>query len=178
MKLSEGALGDKGMEMQLWVRLNSAPHKNYSPENGKVDFRGAFIAIWTGNYDCGHETEYWYCIKDDLLDISAMKAKRRYEINKGNKNFTTRVINPAEYADEIYHVYVESLKGYQRKPTPVTREQFQKRIIGWSSSPECCFFGAFEKESGKLCGYSDVYLRTPYLPISSLKTIPEYERGG
>ena len=164
--------------MRLWTRLNIIPHENFALKKGeKVDFQGAMVATWTDNFDCQRETEYWYCIKDNVLDLSAMKAKRRYEINKGNKNFTVKVINPSEYAQALYEVYVGSLAGYPGNPAPISMGAFQRSVRAWSQ-PECCLFGAFENDSGKLCGYSDVWLRHPYLPISSLKTIPEFEREG
>lgn len=164
--------------MRLWTKLNIIPHENYVKKpKEKIDFHGAMVAVWTDYFDCKYETEYWYCIKDCVLDISSLKAKRRYEINKGNRNFTTKVICPSEYVDELYTVFTESLKGYPGNPVPLSMEEFNHSIESWSS-PECCFFGTFDNESGKLCGYSDVWLRYPYLPISSLKTIPEFERGG
>lgn len=46
-----------------------------------------YFARWTDNFDCGYETEWWYCIKDEPFDISKINSKKRYEINKGKKNF-------------------------------------------------------------------------------------------
>ena len=57
-------------------------------------FKGAFVAQWTSDFDCSHETQFWYCIKDNSFDISKLKAKRRYEINKGIKNFNVCPIDP------------------------------------------------------------------------------------
>ena len=166
--------------MNLLSRLNKAPHIDIScPYNKMNCTRGgdSLIEIWTDHFDCPDETEYWYCIKDDILDMDALKAKRRYEIKKGIKNFTTKVIDPSRYREELYTVYVESLKGYKHNPIPISMSEFQNRINSWCK-PECRLFGSFDNESGKLCGYSDVYLRHPYLPISSLKTIPQFERNG
>lgn len=164
--------------MRLWTRLNVTPHENYVLKKGeKVDFQGAMVATWTDNFDCKEPTEFWYCIKDNPLDIYSLNSNRRYKITKGNRNFTTKVICPRDYAAELYTVYTESLKGYPSNPTPAPMVRFERSIESWSS-PEYCFFGTFDNESGKLCGYSDVWLRYPYLAISSFKTIPEFERAG
>lgn len=40
------------------------------------------LARWTTDWDCGHKTQFWYVIKDDMYDISVLKRKRRYKINK------------------------------------------------------------------------------------------------
>lgn len=166
--------------MNLWRKLNdpNAPHEDISIQKGKrIPFDGALVAVWTENFDCDRETQYWYCVKDTALDIDALKAKRRYEINKGRKNFTTKVINSSDYADELYQVYVSSLKGYKGNPTPLTREVFESAITGWQKK-ECILFATFENETGKMVGYSDIYYRPPYIPISSLKTNPDFERKG
>ncbi len=44
-----------------------------------------YFARWTTDFDCGYETEWWYCIKDTPFDISKLNSKKRYEINKGKK---------------------------------------------------------------------------------------------
>ena len=54
----------------------------------------ALFARWTSEFDCGYETNWWYVIKDKEFDLSALKSNYRYKINKGNKNFDVRVINP------------------------------------------------------------------------------------
>ena len=147
----------------------------------KINWRkypGAIMARWTENFDCKHQTEFWFCIKDAPFNIDVVKAKRRYEINKGIKNFYTQVINPVEYQEALYAVYCDSLMGYNGNPTPISREDFYKQTERWSMIKEQIMFGCFRRDNGQLCGYSDVYRRDPYLPISSLKTIPSAEREG
>ena len=67
-----------------------APHENanLSPIiDGSIwSIKGALLARWTSEFDCEQETNFWYIIKDCPFDISSLKAKRRYEINKGLKN--------------------------------------------------------------------------------------------
>lgn len=41
-----------------------------------------YFARWTDNFDCGYETEWWYCIKDEPFDISKINSKKRYEIKQ------------------------------------------------------------------------------------------------
>ena len=135
------------------------------------------FARWTTDYDCGEQTEFYYCIKDDLLDLSALKAKRRYEITRGLRNFEVRTICAEEYAHELYLVYAESLKGYGGTVFPEPEEAFQANVQAWMQ--ECCvLFGVFDRESGALCGYADVWTHGRYLPISSLKTRPDCEKAG
>ena len=57
-------------------------------ELNKSKIRGyPILARWTSDFDCNEKTNWWYVIKDTPFDISKIKAKRRYEINKGMKFF-------------------------------------------------------------------------------------------
>lgn len=141
------------------------------------EFPHAQMARWTTDFDCGHKTQWWYCIKDSAFDLAALNAKRRYEINKGNRNFETRLIDPAQHRDELYAVYENSLLGYDPGDRPqVSKKQFDAKIDNWNSIPEARIFGVFDRESGALCGYADVYERGRYLPISSMKTRVDCEK--
>lgn len=110
------------------------------------------MARWTTDFDCGHETNWWYVIKDSEFDINSLKAKRRYEINKGVKNFDVRPINPDNYREELYNVQVAAFSAYPKKYRPtVVKEAFVKGVDGWTNYR---VFGAFSRNTGCLAGYS------------------------
>ena len=137
-----------------------------------------FFARWTFDWDCLEETQFYYCIKDDGFDIMGQKAKIRYEINKGRKNFVTRIIDPEQFSDELYQVYVDSLKGYPDGTSMLSKDSFENLTSTAWKQDACRFFGTFDRESGRLCGYSDVYERGKFLPISSLHVRPNFEKLG
>lgn len=150
-------------------------------ENGdiwKIDGGRPFLARWTTDFDCGYETNWWYIIKDTPFDISSLKAKRRYEINKGKKNFTVKKIDPNEYLDELYYVQKESVKAYPKKYRPnVEYDSFIKFAKKWGGY---IVYGAFSKEDNKLCGYNllNKSRATNTIYFSAQSTIPEYEAKG
>ena len=130
---------------------------------------------YTSDFDCESETGWWYTILDKPFDIQAVKAKRRYEINKGNKNFYTKIIKASDFGQELYDVYMESLEGYAA-PTVLNRKQFDEQIKLWDDNDKLVLFGVFSREDDSLCGYADVYRNEKYLPISSMKTRVSCER--
>ena len=73
------------------------PHKapNMEPvNNGEIwKIKGALLARWTSDFDCDSETSFWYVILDHPFNLSSIKAKRRYEINKGLKNYHVEVVD-------------------------------------------------------------------------------------
>ncbi|WP_044976738.1 hypothetical protein [Ruminococcus sp. HUN007] len=145
---------------------------NYRFFNGKT----AFLARWTEDWDCGKETEWWYIIKDSPFDITKLKAKRRYEINKGLRNFDVKIINPSEYRDEIYLVTEEAYSAWPEKYRPkVCKENINKSIESWKKS---ILFGGFEKETGALASYAVLTEYDSYVEFSVLRAIPRTERNG
>ena len=129
------------------------------------------FARWTSDYDSKCETNWWYCIKDEPFDISSINAKKRYEINKGNKNFTVKTINAADYAEEMYEIsscawgeYTISIKH--------SKEGF---ISGITSAKDITLFGAFSNEDESLCGYAYLTENDKHINYVTHKVYPSYE---
>ena len=103
-----------------------APHENVDPasvndrmfSDHKCKEGVPLFALWTSDFDCNEKTDWWYIIKDSPFDINSIKAKRRYVIKKGIKNFEVKVINTAGYVDELYRVMVEAFKEYPKYSRP------------------------------------------------------------
>ena len=51
-----------------------------------------------------------------------MLSKKRYEINKGKKNFDVRVIEPTKYKNELYLITVDAYSGWYEKYRPTMDE--------------------------------------------------------
>lgn len=133
------------------------------------------FARWTTDFDCGFETNWWYVIKDTPFVISHLKAKRRYETNKGIRNFNVLLINPAEYTEELYRVQVAAFSAYPKKYRPIVDKQ--KFIDGLTNWAKYQVFGAFFKETNELAGYALVSEKTDsFLNFTVLKTDPAFEK--
>lgn len=137
--------------------------------------RTTLLARWTTEFDCGYETNWWYIIKDTPFDISALKAKRRYEINKGIKNFEVIDIDPKNYSEELYNVTVSAYSAYPEKYRPTIEKQtFLSDVKRWNF---VCI-GAFCRITNKLCGYALLSEESGYVDFKTLKTDIEYEKNG
>ena len=151
--------------------LNELNDKGIWNENGNK----ALLARWTTDFDCGYETDWWYCIKDNPFDISSVKAKVRYYIKKGIANFDVRIIEPKEYKESLYDVQVAAFSAYPESYRPtVIKDDFFRSIDSWVSN--CVVFGAFDKESGILQGYSLLGQHVGYVELNVQKTNPIYEK--
>ena len=175
------------MDIQGWKYYNHAaiptcaPHENadVAPiEDGSIwDLNGRpLLARWTSDFDCGYETNWWYVIKDNRFDISKLKAKRRYETNKGKKNFVVREIVPAEHGEDIYRVAVAAYETYPKSYRPnIEHESFVAGCKKWDFYK---VYGAFSAEDDSLCGYACLRKQGSYIDFCVMKAIPAKERLG
>lgn len=143
----------------------------------KIDGGTPFLARWTSDFDCDHTTQWWYIIKNTPFNSSDLKAKRRYEINKGIKNFDIKVITPNKYCDELYDVQVAAFSAYPEKYRPsVKKEEFISLIDQWN---HYVCFGAFQRETNELCGYALLSQKSnKYTAFNVLNAKPEFEKSG
>lgn len=159
---------------------NCEPHEEPNieilkdPRIWKISKKMPYLIRWTSNYDCGYETSWWYCIKDSPLYIGSLKAKRRYEIAKGNRFFEVKVIDPRQFKDELFNVQKEAYKEYPIQYRPkINLNNFYESIDAWS---KMICYGAFFKENNQLCGYALLNEFKSHVAFSVLKTIPIYEK--
>lgn len=176
------------MSCNSWKYYNHAAIPQCAPnekpdlkpiENGTI-WKGLgggkpLLARWTTEWDCGYKTNWWYVIKEEPFDIETLKSKRRYEINKGNKNFEVRIINPCEYKEELYCVQTAAFSAYPSKYRPsIVKENFLRELTDWGKYD---VFGAFSKESNELAGYALLKRQNDFfLNFAVLKTNPIQEK--
>ena len=176
------------MKIDGWEYYNHAALPTCSPheqvdvtpiQNGQIwGLDGSpFLARWTTDFDCKEQTNWWYVITDEPFDISLLKSKRRYEINKGIKNFDVYRINPLEYKEEIYNCQVAAFSAYPEKYRPtVNHDEFVKGMDEWN---KFIVYGAFLKKDQQLCGYCLLHKKNEkYANFCVQKTNPKFEGGG
>ena len=173
------------MKANGWIYYNRAALPTVSPKDEpdtapvrsgeiwKTDGH-PLLARWTTAFDCGCETEWWYVVKDTPFDIAQLKAKRRYEINKGSRFFDVRRISAGDYKNELYLIQVAAFSVYPKKYRPSVDK------AGFFAEMESCedvVFGAFFRETGRLAGYARLSQSwADVVSFSVLKTDPEYEK--
>ncbi|MBE5942914.1 MAG: hypothetical protein E7264_10310 [Lachnospiraceae bacterium] len=114
-------------------------------------------------------------IKDTPFDINTFKTKRRYEINKGNKNFHVKEINPSEWADNIYEVATAAYATYPESFRPdISHDQFVSDVMNWNFYK---VYGAYSAEES-ICGYACLKKVGSYIVFCVMKADPKEERLG
>lgn len=134
------------------------------------------FARWITNFDCGYETEWYHVIKDEPFDISTLKAKRRYEVNKGNKNYYTKIIFPFDFKQDIENVIKESYKSYPLKYRPIVDEAFMSRCLKEWSSENVVVIGVFDKNEKRMRGFACLNCLGDYINYFMHKVLPQDEK--
>ena len=136
-----------------------------------------FLARWTTDYDCGYETSWWYCIKDDSFDIKNLSSNYRYKINKGKKLFDVREIRPEQYGEEIYQVYSEAYASWPEKYRPTFSIEDAKVLVNkLSKQSNMICYGAFYKENQELCCIMLAPLFSHHVELQVQRVKPKYEK--
>ena len=159
--------------------INEAPLRDGGiwKVTGKAGKPPMFVQ-WVEDFDCACETNWWYVIKDTPFDINALKAKRRYEINKGIKNFEVRVIDPVEYDEQVYRVTEAAFASYPAKYRPaLVHDRHIAEIHGWAKEG-VFLYAAFDRETGDLSGYARLEQKGRYMEFAILRVVPGCEAKG
>lgn len=155
------------------VMVNEEPIKNGSIWDLS---KSCYLARWITNFDCEEETNWWYILKDTPFEIEELKSKRRYEINKGKKNYRVEEIQPLDYKEEIYRVQVEAYSAYPEKYRPVVdKDILFEEMDRWDYYK---FYGAFSKQDNTLCGYAWLNRKGKYIYYAFHKVVPSAEKMG
>ncbi|MFA5383179.1 MAG: hypothetical protein WC364_00660 [Eubacteriales bacterium] len=90
---------------------------------------GVVLARYTTDFDCGYETEWWWLIKDNPVDISALNANRRYKIKKGLKSCVIRKFS-LRCMQNNFILYIQLLFRTIKRPAklPVKRVSLRNAI--------------------------------------------------
>lgn len=138
------------------------------------------LARWTEHFDCAAETGWWYCVKDAPYRPEELKAKRRYEIVKGRRNFSVSVCDPLQLPDEIHRVAALAFSAYPAGCRPrLDKDVFIGELKDkFSGRREYLFFSARDRLDGALCGYAYLRVHEDYAEFNVLKTVPAHEKRG
>lgn len=151
----------------------SAPHETVNLsvlQSGKIwsiEGKRPLLVRWISDFDCGHETEWWYVIKDDCTTLEQCKKKVRKNIRKANKKFDIKVIDPNNYEEDIKRVYHTAVANYEKPDVPLYLKEVKKE-----ENEE--WIGAFDRESNLLIGYKIGRLHKDNVEMITSKVDPAF----
>lgn len=134
--------------------------------------KSVLFVRYTTNFDCKDETHWWYCIKDTPINLDDMKAKKRYEITRGLKNFNVKKINPLQYGEQLFLCFNKAAERYQGYSN--NNKDKERFIEGLKKEKNKEYYAAFHKDSGELAGYAANTVYDDYIDFSIAKFNVKY----
>ncbi|WP_418792537.1 sugar transferase [Phosphitispora sp. TUW77] len=184
-----------GMEKSRNININMSNHwKKYNhalipttpphitpntPQLSNIIKNRALLARWTSDFDCGYETAWWYCIKDDKFNLSSLNAKKRYEINRGLKHIEVLRINTNEYAIQLADISEIAYSLYPPKYRPqFNKEKAIEGFLKTNESNNLEYWGMFDRENGTIVGYSICRIMKHCVNLMTVKVSPYHLKTG
>lgn len=168
----------KVIKRALIPRIPQHKTLSLSPMEQKLLLRKYKVHLirWISDWDMQVKTNYWYVIKDSFEDISTLKKKHRYQINKGLNNCDVKLIEPLFLFEHGYPIYSKAYQSYKKKDSSVvsvpTMEEFLQTYKEASKVSQ--FWGVFEKRTNKFIGFAENVIRGNTVIYGSMKFDPNY----
>ena len=151
--------------------VNLSPIKNHWIWKTKEK---EYFARWTSDYDCGCETEWWYCIKDEPFEYEQVRSNYRTKIRHSLKMVEARIIKPVDYAKELCEIMEAVYKDYPVQYRPVI--DHERMINNYKNNPfdSQDYWGVFSLEEGRLFGFGVYTKYKEYIEQTTVKMHPEF----
>jgi len=164
--------------MNNWRKYNGAlipttpPHIEVDATNieQKIQEEVSYFARWTSNFDQNEETEFWYVICDEKLEILDYSKNTRNQIRRGLRNCEVMIIDKKTVLKEGFESYNAAFLRYNTNLDPKSEEEFCQEIE--SLGKEWEFWGIYYNE--KMIGYSQNKIIGDYCDYSTIKFNPDY----
>lgn len=134
----------------------------------------AYFARWISDFDCGFPTEWWYCIKDEIVSLEKLSAKQRYRVNRGLKDMLIKKLQQEElqqYVNDLYRVAVDSLNEYPAKYRNLpNKDEFRNDLENVNRDVWICI----DRETNTVCGYSFCTVQEDMAFMRLVKVMPSF----
>ena len=107
------------------------------------------FAKYQTNFDIKKETPYWFIIKDGPFVFDELSPKQRKHVRYYSKRCEVKQIDPLEYIDEVYEVYVAAFARYKGAYNKLNKQELIENIK--QMNYEC--WAGYDVDSGHMAGW-------------------------
>ena len=139
----------------LWNNLPDGKSPTQEEAKQALAQQKGMFARWTSDFDCGHPTEWWYCICDTYTPIHRLTAKQRYRVNKGLRQCEVVNARTDDRTDEhaIFELVKASFEDYPAAYRPKMQEDDFRNHLQQLTDDENVDIWLVYSEGNKLVGY-------------------------
>lgn len=139
----------------------------------KFQNRKPLFIRYTTDFDTFENDDWYYCIKDTPFDLAQLNSKKRYEINRGKKNFEVKEIDPVEYFEALLEVRRAAYTQYSEK-VEVDPAVFSRYTAEWKEKN--IVLAAFSRETDEMAGYVRLLDCGDWMKFEVQQAKPEFEK--
>lgn len=134
-----------------------APHEEINLESvtsGMLwkDKSNPLFVIWTSDWNCVNETNWWYVIRESPFNFSELSTSSRRNIRKALRNCRVEIIDPTQYGESLWRVYNETIRRYENFNFRITKIDFLNQLT--NRIPEEEYWAGFDNTTGRMIGYA------------------------
>jgi hypothetical protein len=137
----------------------------------KVKSENVFFARWTSDFDCNVETQFWYVIHDNSMQIEDYSRSTRSKIRRGLRNCKVKLVSKQEIIEFGFLSYSKAFQRYNTDLLPKNQEDFKREI---DKIDEDWHFWAIYNRDNLMIGYSQNRIFENYCDYSTIKFHPDY----
>lgn len=172
---------DQWLKYQGTLLWSGSPHETPPTQEEALTAlkkHGGMFARWTSDWDCGSQTQWWYCICDHYTPIEELTAKQRYRVNKGLR--LCRVVpapsDPEQICDAVYDLVKASFEDYPEAYRPkLPKDAFINHLKQLSANPDIDLWLVYSNENeNELVGYCQCTKKQDVVWLTQVKVPTAY----
>ncbi len=111
----------------------------------------------------------WFVVQDKVVKLTDLSANTRSKVRRGLKRYEVREVSREEVVRQGYHLYKKLFRF--RIGKPMSYSTFARHIAGLPE--EFIFYGVFDKSSGHLVGYLQIFSGARNVYLRVINILPE-----
>lgn len=127
------------------------------------------FARYTNGFDLIHKKDFWYLVRLAPYNLSQLSKKSIKSIKYGLNHCEIQRIDPNQYLEELFLVYLEAVRRYE-KCIPFNKEEF----VSYIKQNEKCDYWIAQNDENRVIAYISVEINKCYVEIKQAKFSPKY----
>lgn len=146
-------------------------------ECGKLLNRGGYLLRNVYDWDCEHETSFWFVIKDSFGGMEELSSKMRNQVKKSLKTYDVCRVSASEMLRVGFPIFQVAVENYKVKATRITVDAFKTRIQQSEKAGNVDFWCVYTKETHKAVALVINTLHKDCCEYNTMKADPSYLRN-
>lgn len=145
-----------------------------SAECSQLLKQGGYLLRNVYDWDCKHETLFWFVIKDSFIGMEELSSKMRNQVKKSLKTYDVKRVSANEMLQVGFPIFQAAINNYRVKASQITIEEFKTRIQQSENAGNIDFWCVYEKETHKAVALAINTLHEDCCEYNTMKADPEF----